>query len=82
MTIRRHKTYTGERTTFSEVFDAVPLIRAWEDMKRIPASRVDVGDVVVAECAVRQAMGSREVYFEMLRVAQLYLGPGRIVEGE
>ncbi|KAL7281811.1 hypothetical protein ACG7TL_005134 [Trametes sanguinea] len=74
--------------TFDNVYNAVDReLRGWNAEARIPASRIQVSDIVVVECYVKRFKdkslngGNRGwnawgVQYELLRIAQLYVGPG------
>ncbi|KAI9067795.1 hypothetical protein FKP32DRAFT_1563037 [Trametes sanguinea] len=76
----------GGSVSFSEVYDARPKLKAWSIMDKIDPSRVQKTDVVVVECYIkrfkmrdgnnRYGWKTWTVGFELLRIAQLLVGPG------
>ncbi|OSD03121.1 hypothetical protein PYCCODRAFT_1467410 [Trametes coccinea BRFM310] len=78
--------------TFNQVYDAVDReLRGWNPAARIPAARIQASDVVVVECYIKRfknksmSTGSRGwtawgVQYELLRIAQLCIGPGYVDE--
>ncbi|KAI0657847.1 hypothetical protein C8Q70DRAFT_1055607 [Cubamyces menziesii] len=78
--------------SFEHVYDAVDSkLQGWDPSRRVPASRLQGSDVVVVECYVKRfkpkTPGSPQkgwvswaVTFELLRIAQLLVGPGIVDE--
>ena len=69
----------GERVDFAAVYDGMRSVAPFKTEDTIPACRVEVGDVVIAEFNIRRTQPAPErcmVYCELRRVAQLFAGPG------
>lgn len=62
---------------FENVYDATRRWSCWEAKDRMPACRVEIGDVVLAEFCIRRIRPTGGgVFFELQRVAQVVAGPG------
>lgn len=71
---------------FTNVYDATDLqMQGWDDRRKVPPERIQLTDVVLFECYIRRYRtdGSNgpdwsvwAVNFELLRIAQLVIGPG------
>lgn len=73
---------------FEQVYEAVDTeLKGWDPARKVAAERLQVSDIVVVECYVKRfkhkpAVATQRgwvswgVNFELIRIAQLLVGPG------
>ncbi|KAI0352685.1 hypothetical protein OH77DRAFT_1523246, partial [Trametes cingulata] len=81
-----------ERVSFDHIYDGVDReLRGWNPSSKIPAERLQRSDIVLVECYVKRfknkSLNTNDkewtawgVQFELLRIAQLFIGPGVVDE--
>ncbi|KAH9847122.1 hypothetical protein C2E23DRAFT_863604 [Lenzites betulinus] len=81
----------GSTQIFSEAYSAVDNeLRGWDPEQKVPATTISPSDIVVVEFYIRRFKGKTGntgrgwttwgVNFDLLRIAQIFVGPGPIQE--
>ncbi|KAI9067883.1 hypothetical protein FKP32DRAFT_1558970, partial [Trametes sanguinea] len=83
---KRYLSSRDGETSFSEVFDGTARLGAWSAMTKVSADTIKKSDIVVVECYIKRFKSVPNQYawqqwgvsFELLRIAQLFSGPGPV----